>query len=380
MRQIRCGPRIRRVDDGGVAPPPRRALTLTVDEGVAIAEAIEQRRVAIMEAVKAAMATTASSGLRALGENGRADWREELHYHLDYLAGSAIAGDPTLFVRYLAWLDQRRRARADGTGGLVRSLRCLREYLDANKVCGDFNALKTIIDQGERALTDGRPESGSDGAAWDLRAYHPWTESLLTRLQAHCEDEAYSLMGQISHREGYVAMALRLVQPALYRLGREWQISGAGAAAASVNTRMATLQRLLIRQLFEGSAAPYPVNGQQVIIGCGASSRHNFGLRFIAEAFELDGWQVQCLGADTPQDALAARIREKRPDLVVLSVATVSDLPQLQRRVEAIRHVRGVHAPRILAGGGGLDAVPQLTGRLNLDGWYADPSAVLAGE
>lgn len=57
----------------------------------------------------------------------------------------------------------------------------------------------------------------------------------------------------------------------------------------------------------------------------------------IADLFELHGWEVQFLGANTPASELLRLIRDTRPDVVGLSVSMFFNLPMLTQHIARIR-------------------------------------------
>lgn len=364
---------------GGQRPRQGSEPLLTIEEGVAVAQALDGGRDAIIECITGCMegqgATAPESLSQSLGEQGQNRWREDLHYHLDHLAGSAIAGESTLFARYVTWLDQVLSARGESADGLRRSLRALRQCLHRELATEQLSATQTIIDHGLTTLTGSSVAIRGLGGTSDLLAYHPWTDKLVASALDDQRAYAYRLMKRVSRQEGYVSMAVRLVQPALYRLGRAWQTNRISVADDGQAREM--VMGLLTR-LFGEAAPPATTNDRKALLACVPSNQHSFGVHLVADAFELDGWQVECLGAATSSEHLVADIQRSQPDLVGLSVAMIAQLPELKQQVDAIKAAFGSARPTLIGGGAGLNAVPQLAERLGLDGWYADPREAAA--
>ena len=60
--------------------------------------------------------------LERFGEAGRARCLEDMHYCLEHLAPAVAMDDPSLFARYVTWLEGLLAARGIGTRDVRRSL------------------------------------------------------------------------------------------------------------------------------------------------------------------------------------------------------------------------------------------------------------------
>ena len=89
----------------------------------------------------------------------------------------------------------------------------------------------------------------------------------------------------------------------------------------------------------------------------------------VADAFELAGWSVQFLGADTPSASLITQVEAGRPDLVGLSVSLVQQLPALKRAVRALRVKFGERCPRVLVGGIPINEIDEMWRTIGADAW-----------
>jgi methanogenic corrinoid protein MtbC1 len=96
-------------------------------------------------------------------------------------------------------------------------------------------------------------------------------------------------------------------------------------------------------------AAETPTAGRSVLLACPPQERHELGLRMLSDRFELAGWSVTNLGADTPLLDIVAAAHATRPELVALSVSTVFERVELRRFIDSLRcALPGV---RIVVGG-----------------------------
>ena len=96
-------------------------------------------------------------------------------------------------------------------------------------------------------------------------------------------------------------------------------------------------------------AAEVPAADKTVLLACPPQERHEIGLRMLSDRFELAGWNVTNLGADTPLPDIIAAAQATRADLVALSVSTVYERVELRCFIDSLR--KGLPGCRIVVGG-----------------------------
>lgn len=342
-------------------------------EGSAAVAAIEAQRAAAVDAVTAGIYERLGERLEPFGDAGRAYCREDLHSHLDYLVGTLVAGTPTPFAEYLAWLRDVLEARGVPADSVELSVTLLDEFYRERLEAPALAPVEAALRGGHDALTTAA-SAEAFRAPVAVADEHPSAEALAEHLVTGDQAGARALVTTVAAERGYVGMAVGLLQPALYRIGERWQRREISVAQEHLATAFA--QRLLVQQFTQAAMAP--PDGPKALFACVPGNHHALGLRIVGDTFELEGWSVEFLGADTPADDLVDRIGATRPNLVGLSVSMVRQLPQLKEIVERIRERFGAAAPLIIAGGIGLARVPQVAERLGLDACY--PTAVAAIE
>ena len=67
--------------------------------------------------------------MERFGEAGRAKCLQDMHYCLEHLAPAITMDDPSLFARYVTWLEALLAARGIGSRDVRRSLEAAREVL-----------------------------------------------------------------------------------------------------------------------------------------------------------------------------------------------------------------------------------------------------------
>ena len=94
--------------------------------------------------------------------------------------------------------------------------------------------------------------------------------------------------------------------------------------------------------------------------------------------FLADGWDVDFLGAETPESDLVELVRRRSVDLVAISVTYEECLPRLEWTVASLANLP--HRPKVLVGGHVLLNRPEIAMDLGADGVGMNLSeAVLEG-
>ena len=170
-------------------------------------------------------------------------------------------------------------------------------------------------------------------------------------------DDAVSLLEDaFARRDSLPGVAVHVIQPAMYEVGRLWQQNQVSVAQEHLAT--ATSESWIAQSMPRSKAAPD--NGKRAIFACLAGNHHGLGLRMVADAFELDGWAVDHLGTNTPVEALVTQVRDTRPHLVGFSAALPQHLLGLRLAIGQMRQTLGETCPRIAIGGLAINQFPGL--------------------
>lgn len=148
---------------------------------------------------------------------------------------------------------------------------------------------------------------------------------------------------------GVAELYSRVLAPLLVDTGASWQAGTTQVweehlASAIVRTIVEALYPEVIRQ-----AGSVPRRGESVLLATPPKELHDLGLRMLADRFELAGYDVTLLGANTPLHEIAAAAQTIHADLVVLSVSTVYERVELRDFLDRLRDQ--VPGARVLAGG-----------------------------
>lgn len=300
------------------------------------------------------------------GPRGREACREDLGFHIEFLRPVLEFGLVQPMVSYLVWLREVLDARGIPSGHLAQSLRWLGDFYADHLDAPDAAAVQAAMDGVLQALAQAEQMPASlaqpDAAVWPevcafehalLRGNRNEAQQVVQR----CLDQGHSLVSIEAH----------VVQPAMVRIGDGWQANRVSVAQEHMATAIA---HAVISASLEQQSLP-PPNGHSIILACVEGNHHALGLRMVADAFEVQGWDVTYLGANVPTRALVDMVTTELPELLGLSVSfpqqlgTVRDiLAQLNVRLPDVR-------PPVLVGGLAVNRFQPLAGVLGAEGHAA---------
>jgi MerR family transcriptional regulator, light-induced transcriptional regulator len=205
----------------------------------------------------------------------------------------------------------------------------------------------------------------------------PWPEasSFEAALLAGSQLEALAVVNRcIENGRSLIDVELHVVQPSLYHIGEEWQANRVSVAKEHMATAIAVsvMTMGLLRSL------PSEAIDRRVLLACVAGNNHCVGLRMVADAFQLSGWDVQYLGADVPTASIIRQAEEWKAHLVGLSVAFAQQVPVAKEIVAQLAERFGSSRPAVIIGGLAINHFSRLADVVGADAFGADASAAVA--
>ncbi len=157
---------------------------------------------------------------------------------------------------------------------------------------------------------------------------------------------------------------LQVFQPVQYEIGHLWQTGRISVAEEHYCT---AATQFIMAQLY-----PYifqsEKNGYRAMIACVGEELHEIGARMVADIFELEGWDTDFLGANTPGKSLLGMLDQRDPDLLCLSTTMDFNLPALMECIAEIRESPGGRSIRLLVGGRPFHMAGDLWKKVGADG------------
>jgi methanogenic corrinoid protein MtbC1 len=287
------------------------------------------------------------------GAQGRAACAEDLGLHLDFLQPALETGEIAPFLAYLGWQAQVLGSRGMPQGWIERTLDDLAEFF-ADRMGAQGAGVGVAVAAGKAALVGGQV-----APSYDRPCPAPGVEAIPyagAALQGRHGEAMALLEGALARDQSLTQVAVHVIQPAMYEVGRLWQQNSVSAAQERLATALSQTWMARARARAMGA----PDNGLRALFSCMTGNHHTLGLRMVADAFELDGWATYNLGADTSLVALIAKVGEIRPHLVGLSASLPQHLRGLREAVTGMRTALGEQCPRIVIGGLVINQFPQL--------------------
>jgi MerR family transcriptional regulator, light-induced transcriptional regulator len=325
-------------------------------------------------AVTARLYATHGQIYEQFGPRGHVACHEDLAFHLEFLQPVVEFGLLQPMVDYLCWLGSVLAARAIPADHIVRSLDLLGEFFaehldeaDAGVVTAALQAAGTRF---MNVAAQGKPVPAPAPPT-------PWAEatSFEAALLAGSQLEALAVVNRcIENGRSLIDVELHVVQPSLYHIGEEWQANRVSVA----KEHMATAIAVSVMTMGLLRSPPSALIDRRVLLACVAGNNHSVGLRMVADAFQLTGWDVQYLGGDVPTASIIRQAEEWEAHLVGLSVAFAQQVPVAKEIVAQLAERFGRSRPAVIIGGLAINNFSRLADVVGADAFGADASAAVA--
>ena len=164
-----------------------------------------------------------------------------------------------------------------------------------------------------------------------------------------------------------------VIWPALYSIGHLWEANHISVAEEHVATAIVGRVMASLYPRF----ALFDVTKGKAIVSAGPNEFHEVGARMVADFMEMDGWDVTYLGANTPAEVLLDTLKQNKPFVVALSVATVFNLESALQLIRMIKNDPETTGIKVMVGGLAFYGMPQLWQTIGADGYAADAEVAL---
>jgi methanogenic corrinoid protein MtbC1 len=306
------------------------------------------------------------------GERGRQATREDLSFHLEFLRPVLEFGLVQSMVDYLRWLDSVLVARGVPGDHLSLSLDWLAEFFEGRMEHDDgavvAAALRSVRELflatiAEPVRVAKPPEPWPEAAEFEAALLSGNHGSALNQINSAI-DKGHSL----------IDFELHVIQPALYEIGSKWQMNRVSVAKEHLATAIA--QSVMTAGLLR--ARPARSNGKRILLACVEGNHHAVGLRMVADAFLLEGWEVQYLGPNVPIRSLVQQIEEWKPELLGLSASFPQQIRVAKEIIEILRLKLGNRRPAVIVGGLAINQFNRLAAVVGADAWSPDAREAVA--
>jgi methanogenic corrinoid protein MtbC1 len=301
----------------------------------------------------------------------RATCRQYLAFHLEFLKPVLQFGLLGPMVEYLRWLSDVCAARNIPRDQLVRSLDWLGEYFTARMDVADGAAISAALNAARHKFM--APDDAAVAAAAPLAPW-PELEAMQDALIAGNHRAALDIVNDcFESGRNLIEIEAQLLKPAMYHIGDKWQANEVSIAQEHVATAIVemAMSMALLR------SPPPAANGYKVLLACVAGNQHALGLRMVADAFQLAGWDIQYLGADVPTAAVVQHVVQFKPDLIGLGLSFGPQLVVVKSLIAQLNARLGPSRPPVIVGGLAINQFDRIADMVGADGSGPDAQAAV---
>jgi len=156
-----------------------------------------------------------------------------------------------------------------------------------------------------------------------------------------------------------------VLTPTLYEIGRLWE----DGEISTVQEHMATAISMRIMAAMYGGFVLGDSGKGKAVITAAPNEYHEVGARMVSDQLEMDGWQVDYLGANSPAAALLKLLRQDPPFLLGVSIVVPFNIEDVRRIIEEIRADKMLKRIKIMVGGPIFALEPELCRKIGADGY-----------
>jgi len=297
------------------------------------------------------------------GEKWREDWVGHVESQMRFLAQAIAVRRPKLFADSVRWTRAAFQARGAHDSDLVRSLRCMSEVIVAELPEVVAATASDYIGQGIDRIEAAQPVE-LEPTAVEGPHRRLTLQYLEAVLDGRREDGEKAILAAVDKGLAIGDVYEYVLQPAQIELGRMWHAGEITVADEHFASAITQAIMSILRTRFPERER----NGKCVVAAAVGGELHEIGVRMVADFFEMDGWDVIYLGANTPSIDIVSVVRERRADLLAVSASTLLHVGAVGELIEQVLEDESCAKTKVLVGGPPFRAVPDLWSELGADG------------
>lgn len=310
---------------------------------------------------------------RRYGQVDMETCRQDIRYHLAYLAEAVSLGSEPLFEEYIAWVKSLLSSLGLPEEDMLVNLECMEEVI-SRELPGEISAQACRFLKAMREKYPGLPVR----VERDFLAESPLknlARGYLDSLLKGDRGEASRLiMEAVESGTPVKDIYLHVFQPSQWELGRLWQTNRVSVAQEHYCTAATQLiMSQLYPRVFSGGRT-----GETVIAACVAGELHEIGLRMVSDLFEMEGWDTYYLGANTPRRSVVQALEERRPRILALSATITYHVCEVADFIAAVRGMEGGGDILVIVGGYPFNVDRELWRKVGSDGWAPDAEGAVS--
>ncbi len=166
---------------------------------------------------------------------------------------------------------------------------------------------------------------------------------------------------------------LQIIRPALYHIGILWE-------KGEITVAEEHLATAIVGRITSNIYTKFRFGEQKkgkIILTAAPNEFHEVGGRIVADLLEIKGWDVLYLGANTPEKELLKLIRKVEPQILGISVAMPFNIDKAWKIISLLKSDKITGDMKIMVGGMGFNAFPDLWRTVGADGWAPDADSAV---
>ncbi len=297
--------------------------------------------------------------------------KTDCQHHLSFLFSALSTATLEIFSDYAHWLKNVMLDRKFSLQHSIDAFTLLKKAISTRLSNHEQSLAILILDEGLTVLNSDIPMR----SLTELNVKHILTEANnYTRVLINGDRKQAETIAlqSLDHKLKLIDIEVGIIQPAMVEIGFLWQQNKLSVAQEHLATAIS--QNVLAKAFAKAEfAAP---SDRKVICACAEGNHHALGLRMISDAYEVSGWDVSFLGADTPNSSIISQVDKEKPDALALSVSMPHQVLGVKELINQLRADMGGQLPAIILGGRAINNYQQLSSQLKADSWYLDAKSV----
>jgi len=206
-----------------------------------------------------------------------------------------------------------------------------------------------------------------------IQAKEHYLEALLKGNSSRCLDIAKQ---NVLTKDDLENFYIHVLQPSMYEIGVLWEKGIITVAAEHLAT---SITGRVISTVYSSLSMP-PARRGKAVITSAPNERHEMGAWMVSDLLEVKGWHVTYLGAGTPLPDLLQCLKEKAPDLLMISVTMPFHIYHVEQIISEVQKDPTLQHIKTMVGGYALKQSPNTWKATGADGWAssADEAVQLA--
>ena len=312
-----------------------------------------------------------------LGMEQRERVREEFLSALGSLEESLATGSPAFLLDHARWMQSRSIAESFPPEFAVSFFKVFGDIVseqlppDYRKNAGAFTKKTVTALKSLPAETGADPDAGTPLSP-DARSFLDFILAGDAKKARAVIDKALGTGTPIS------GIYTGIFRPVLAETGRLWQQNRVTVAEEHFVTGVIHRIMQQVHDQIAGTGRIPRKRGKTVVASCVGNELHEIGIRMVADFFELDGWIVYTTGANTPVKSILAAVKDRKADVVALSITMPSNLSGLQYLVRSLRADADTAHVKIIVGGSPFVILPDLWHQVGADAAASNPEEAVA--